>query len=101
MLPNLLEPLRHEGKHPRVDSLIEADVWVIPEKVMEVLGDELTLSPIHTAGYGAIRSEAGLAVRFPRFQRWRDDKSAEEGTTVEELLDMYKSQLKTIEKEEP
>ena len=101
MLPNLLEPLRHEGKHPRVDSLIEADVWVIPEKVMEVLGDELTLSPIHTAGYGAIRSEAGLAVRFPRFQRWRDDKSAEEATTVEELLDMYKSQLKTIEKEEP
>jgi DNA ligase-1 len=79
---------------------MEADVWFTPEKVIEVLGDELTLSPIHPAGYGAIRSGSGIAVRFPRFQRWRDEKTAEEATTVIELLDMYKSQLKTIEKEE-
>ncbi len=99
-LPKSLAPLRHEGKHPMVDSLIEADAWFVPERVMEVLGDELTLSPTHTAGYSAIRKGAGLAVRFPRFQRWRTDKSAEEATTVGELLDMYKRQLKTIEKEE-
>ena len=97
-LPKDLEPLRHEGKHPLVDSFLKADVWFIPERVMEVLGDELTLSPIHTAGFDAIRKGAGLAVRFPRFQRWRDDKSAEEATTVPELLDIYRSQLKQIEK---
>ncbi len=99
-LPKYLEPLRHEGKHPLVDSLLKSDIWFIPEKVMEVLGDELTLSPIHTAGFNAVRRGAGLAVRFPRFQRWRDDKSAEEATTITELLDMYKSQLKQIEKSE-
>ena len=97
-LPKELEPLRHEGKHPLVDSLLKADIWFAPERVMEVLGDELTLSPIHTAGFDAIRKGAGLAVRFPRFQRWREDKSAEEATTVSELLDMYRSQLKQIEK---
>jgi DNA ligase-1 len=97
-LPKDFEPLRHEGKHPLVDAILEADVWFSPERVMEVLGDELTLSPIHTAGEGAIREGAGLAVRFPRFQRWRDDKSAEEATTVAELVDMYRSQLKQIEK---
>ena len=97
-LPKDLESLRHDGKHPLVDSLLKADVWFIPERVMEVLGDELTLSPIHTAGFDAIRKGAGLAVRFPRFQRWREDKSSEEATTVSELLDMYRSQLKQIEK---
>jgi DNA ligase-1 len=86
--------------HPLVDAILEADIWFVPEKVMEVLGDELTLSPIHTAGAGAIREGAGLAVRFPRFQRWREDKSAEEATTVAELLEMYRSQLKQIEKSE-
>ena len=97
-LPKDLGPLKHEEKHPLVDSFLKADVWFAPEKVMEVLGDELTLSPIHTAGFDSIRKGAGLAVRFPRFQRWRDDKSAEEATTIPELLDMYRSQLKQIEK---
>jgi len=99
-LPKDLSPIKFEGKHPLVDSFLKADVWFVPERVMEVLGDELTLSPIHTAGAGVIRYGAGLAVRFPRFQRWRSDKSAEEATTVPELIDMYKSQLKTIEKDE-
>jgi DNA ligase-1 len=99
-LPKVMGTLRYEKKHPLVDSLMEANVWFIPEKVVEVLGDELTLSPIHPAGFGAIRAGSGIAVRFPRFQRWRDEKTAEEATTVIELLDMYKSQLKTIEKEE-
>ncbi|MGD0805295.1 MAG: ATP-dependent DNA ligase [Candidatus Bathyarchaeia archaeon] len=99
-LPNDFEAIRHDGKHPLVDSLLKADIWFAPERVMEVLGDELTLSPIHTAGFDAIRKGSGLAVRFPRFQRWREDKSAEEATTVPELLDMYRSQLKQIEKED-
>ena len=99
-LPKDLSPIKLEGKHPLVDSFLKADVWFVPERVMEVLGDELTLSPIHTAGAGVIRYGAGLAVRFPRFQKWRSDKSAEEATTVSELIDMYKSQLKTIEKDE-
>lgn len=52
------------------------DVWVDPSIVVEVAGDELTKSPTHTAG---------VALRFPRLVRFRDDKKAEQITTVEEL----------------
>jgi DNA ligase-1 len=96
MIPEMLKPYRHEGRHPRVDSLLEAEVWVTPSLVMEVLGDELTLSPIHTAAYNELREDSGLAVRFPRFIRWRDDKSPEEATQVSEVVDMYNAQSKTI-----
>ena len=96
MIPEMLEPYRHEGRHPRVDSLLEAEVWVAPSLVMEVLGDELTLSPIHTAAYDELRKDSGLAVRFPRFIRWRDDKSPKEATQVSEIVDMYNAQSKTV-----
>ena len=95
-LPGMLEPYRHEGKHPMVDSLMEADMWFSPGLVIEVLGDELTLSPIHTAAFEALREKSGVAVRFPRFIRWRDDKSPEDATTVSEVIDMYKAQGKNI-----
>ena len=49
---------------------------------------------------GAVRHESGLALRFPRFTgKWRKDKSAEDATTSQEALEMYKKQLKQIEAE--
>lgn len=87
-----LEGLSRESRHPRVESELNADVWIEPELVIEVLGDEVTVSPIHVAGRG-ILSEGGLAIRFPRFTgRWRDDKSPTQATTVEDLVELYKSQ---------
>ncbi|MBS7270758.1 MAG: DNA ligase, partial [Candidatus Freyarchaeota archaeon] len=84
-------------RHARVDSKITPDIWVIPAKVIEVLGAEITLSPIHTCGLDSIRKGAGLAIRFPRFTgRWRDDKSPEDATTVKEIIEMYKKQLKKL-----
>jgi len=101
-LPKMMDEYRREEKHPRVDAFLDADVWFSPSKVIEVLGDEITLSPIHTAAFNRIRDNSGLAIRFPRFTgRWREDKSPEDATTVDEIADMYKAQLKTIEKEEP
>lgn len=76
---------------------MKADYWFVPTKVAEVLGDELSLSPVHTAAYGVLKEGAGLAIRFPRLVKWRDDRSAEDATTVEEIVDMYRSQLKKIE----
>jgi len=29
-------------------------------------------------------------LRFPKFLRWREDKSIEEATTVEEIYNLYK-----------
>jgi DNA ligase-1 len=96
-LPEMLSPYRLKHKHARVDSTLEADVWFTPALVIEVIGDELTLSPIHTCAYNAIRENAGIAIRFPRFtHRWRKDKAPEDATTVEEILDMYNAQLKKI-----
>lgn len=97
-IPRMLSVHKLERKHSRVESLLEADVWFEPKIVMEVIGDELTLSPIHPCGFGTIRDDAGVAIRFPRFtHNWRYDKSAEDATTVSEIIDMYKSQLKKIE----
>lgn len=97
ILPEMLAPYRISHMHPRVKSEMQADVWFSPSVVMEIIGDELTLSPIHTTAFGKIRENAGIAVRFPRFTgRWRHDKSPEDATTVDEIVEMYKSQLKTI-----
>ena len=95
-IPPMLEGEQREEKHPRVDSLMEAEVWFNPRYVLEILGDEITLSPVHTAAFGRLREESGLAVRFPRFQRHREDKAAEDATTVEELIEMYNAQSKTM-----
>ncbi|HYY48484.1 MAG TPA: ATP-dependent DNA ligase [Thermoplasmata archaeon] len=99
-LPQKMKKARRERRPARVDSKLEPDVWFDPEIVLEVRGAELTVSPVHTAGWGAIRPGAGLAVRFPRFTgRWREDKGPEDATTVEELLDMHRQQLKQTKKE--
>lgn len=95
-MPGRLDQYRVESKPGNVDSLLEAEVWFDPVVVMEVLGDEITASPLHLAAFGEIRKDAGLAIRFPRFTRWREDKSAEEVTRVGEILDMYNAQLKTL-----
>ncbi|MEM0217305.1 MAG: ATP-dependent DNA ligase [Candidatus Nezhaarchaeales archaeon] len=97
-IPEILQPYVIEHRHPRVDSKMRADVWFTPSVVIEIIGDEITLSPLHTAGLGVLKPDAGLAIRFPRFTgRWRFDKSPEDSTTVRELIEMYKMQLKKIE----
>jgi len=94
-LPEILEPYRIPHIHPRVDSKIEADVWFVPAVVLEIIGAEITLSPLHTCGLNAIREGAGLAIRFPRFTgRYRTDKKPEDATTIKEIIEMYKAQLK-------
>jgi len=94
-LPEILAPYKIPHKHPRVVSKMEADVWFVPAVVLEIIGAEITLSPLHTCALGAIRPGAGLAIRFPRFTgRYRFDKAPEQATTERELIEMYKSQRK-------
>ncbi len=95
-LPKIFEDLIIPHRHARVDSKIQPDYWIIPDKVAEIMGAEITLSPLHTCGWGKIKSDAGLAIRFPRFIRWRDDKGASDATTVDEIIEMYRKQLKKI-----
>ena len=66
-----------------VDKNLTPDYWVIPSLVVELAADEITVSPNHTAG---------LALRFPRLINFRDDKRADQATTIEELKAIYKLQ---------
>lgn len=80
-----------EHKPARVSSSINPSVWIKPEIVIEVLADEITRSPIHTAG--KTETEPGFALRFPRLVSFRSgDKRAEDATSVEELIEMYNQQ---------
>jgi len=96
-LPRVFKPYKLSHRHPRVDSKIKADYWFVPNVVLEVLGAELTLSPSHTCGLNAIKKDSGIAIRFPRFTgRWREDKAPENATTTDEIIEMYRSQLKKM-----
>lgn len=66
------------------------DVWTVPEIVCMVRADEITLSPVHTAG--KTEHALGFALRFPRFMGYRPDKSAREATTVDEIKHLFKDQ---------
>ena len=56
------------------------DVWVQPKIVVTIRADEVSISPIHTAG---------IALRFPRLISFRDDKSSTDTTSLEEIKVIY------------
>ncbi|MDP3733635.1 MAG: ATP-dependent DNA ligase, partial [Nanoarchaeota archaeon] len=84
-LPQKLQKYKTAHKPARLDvkKEMDADVWFEPKIVVEVLAAEITKSPHHTCG-------SGLALRFPRFVRFREDKKAEQATTSKEVEGMYK-----------
>jgi len=92
-LDGRLRPLALPGPPARVESGLVPDTWLEPRVVAEVRGAELTLSPVHRAAWGALSPDAGLALRFPRFEKWRDDKGAKDTTTTAELVSMYRRQF--------
>lgn len=78
-------------------SGLEPDFYIEPRVVLEVLGAEVTLSPVHRCAFGRVRKGAGLAIRFPRMVRVRDDKGPDQATTAAEVLEMYQRQPKKAE----
>ncbi len=85
------EPYVSEDKPARVESILKPSVWVEPAVVIEVLADEITRSPIHTAGMDG--EKQGYALRFPRLVSFRsDDRRPEDCTTVREIVEMYGQQ---------
>jgi DNA ligase 1 len=59
-----------------VPKSLSPDIWCQPGFVVEVAADELTNSPMHTAG---------VALRFPRLVKFREDKTWQQATTLVEL----------------
>ena len=88
-----LDKITLKKKHQRVDSEIEPTFWVEPKYVITVTADEISKSPIHTCG--KFGGETGYALRFPRIiGNIREDKNAEDFTTVDEIIKMYNLQKK-------
>lgn len=88
-LLKMFDKYKLENKHKSVETEMKSDVWFEPKIVMEISGAEITVSPVHTVAKDKIK-KGGLALRFPKFLRWREDKSAEEATTTDEIYDIYK-----------
>lgn len=80
-----------DTKGYEVDKMMSVDVWVKPSLVVEIKADEITKSPVHTAGRSN-KNSSGLALRFPRLVRFRDDKNPQETTTLTELEEMFAKQ---------
>ena len=91
-LPQKFKNLKKINKPARAEVLkiIEPTYYFTPKIVVEVLGAELTKSPIHTCAQD--ETKKGISLRFPRFIRWRPEKNAEDATTTTEILDMFKEQ---------
>jgi DNA ligase-1 len=98
LIHELLKETKVNIKPKNVNSKMKADFWFTPQTVIEVLGAEITFSPIHTCAFGELKTDAGLAIRFPRFTgNWRKDKGPEDATTSQELVGLYQGQLKKLE----
>ena len=55
---------------------------VKPEQVFELAFEGIQASPRH---------KSGIAVRFPRILRWRDDKKAEDADTIDTLRSLMET----------
>src|SRR6202521_2463727 len=79
------------AKPARVRSNMVPDAWLEPAIVVEVLADEITPSPRHTAGM--TENGPGFALRFPRIVSFRTaDKKPEDATSVREIREMFEQQ---------
>ncbi len=72
--------VREKPKEYEAHKNYTPDFWVEPKFVVELAGDDLTKSPIHTSGY---------ALRFPRLVKFREDKSVKEATTLQEIKMLF------------
>ena len=83
-------------KQSNVITNMKMDIWFKPKLVLEIIASEITLSPSHTAAFGLIRDNFGLALRFPKYSgKIRYDKNPEDSTNSEELINLYKRQVKS------
>ncbi|MBN1217095.1 MAG: ATP-dependent DNA ligase [Candidatus Lokiarchaeota archaeon] len=83
-LTNQMKEYKTQNKLKNIICEEKPDIWFSPEIVIEIIGDEITISEKF--------STLGYSMRFPVFQRFRPDKSVKDITTVNEIIQLYKTQ---------
>lgn len=88
-MEKLLSKIRVRERPKGLESKVTPDFWCELKYVVSVTADEITLSPMHTAG---MKGDTGYALRFPRMVAVRSDKGPKEATTVSEIIEMFEMQ---------
>ncbi|KAI9922733.1 hypothetical protein PsorP6_001157 [Peronosclerospora sorghi] len=89
-VPEQYESCAIHSRHP--------DVWFSPEEVWEIKATQLTESPLYTCGAGIAADQGndaprkGLALRFPRFIRFRPDKRPWQATESSQVVKLFQQQ---------